>query len=262
MMKMMKTTLKPTLLVLAALFILPIAPSPSWAESGKPKYGPQITPLSHSYEYFQKQPQSSFWSWIPYYIPQRDGRSCSLASVTMLLNSARSQMKLTQTDPLVTQDDLFKRINSPIWNQGLGHLGRGVNLDQLGELVRLSLKSYKIPFDSVEVIHIDNDSEGTQNLVHQALLEMEKSKNTLILANFLMSIYTEDAEVGHISPVGAYDSEKKQVLILDSDRKWYEPYWVSEKTFLKGMATEDSDSKKKRGFVRVRLSESPQKSTR
>ena len=68
-----------------------------------------------------------------------------------------------------------------------------------------------------------------------------------------MNVYTGDAEAGHISPVGAYDPSTQRVLILDSDRKWYEPYWVSEKTFLRGISTRDSESKQNRGLVVVRL---------
>lgn len=249
---MIKNPLQSLFVFLATFFMIQTGPY-SWADSLKPKYGPQATPLSASHEYFQEQGLSSFWSWIPYYIPQRDGKSCSLASVTMLLNAARSQIKLTQEEPLVTQDDLLKKVNSPIWNQGLSQLGRGIQLDQLAELVRISLKTYGIPFHSVEVLHIKDSSEAMKKKVHEALQMTEKSNQVLMLANFLMKVYTDDAEVGHISPVGAYDSKRKRVLILDSDRRWYEPYWVSEETFLKGMATQDSESKQNRGYVFVKL---------
>jgi Phytochelatin synthase len=251
---MMKIKLHPVVLSLS-FFLLSLQSALSQADSIKPKYGPEATPLSSSHEYFQENSQSQFWSWIPYYVPQRDGRSCSLASITMLINSSRSQWKLTQKDMLVTQDELFKKVNSPIWNQGLGSLGRGVQLDQLGELVKLSLKAYGIAFRSVEVLHVADTSESSEERIHEALLEVEKSKKVLILANFLMSVYLDDAEVGHISPVGAYDSKRKKVLILESDRKWYEPYWVSEKAFLKGMATQDTDAQKNRGLVLVKLAD-------
>ena len=251
---MMKTPLQFLWIALTTFFMIQ-AGSYGWADSQKPKYGPQATPLSASHEYLQEQGLSSFWSWIPYYVPQRDGKSCSLASVAMLLNTARSQVKLTQDEPLVTQDDLLKKVNSPVWNQGLSKRGRGIQLDQLGELVQISLKAYGIPFSSVEVLHVEDSSEATKKKVHTALQMTEKSNQVLMLANFLMKVYTDDAEVGHISPVGAYDSKRKRVLILDSDRSWYEPYWVSEETFLKGMATRDSDSKQNRGFVLVKLTQ-------
>jgi hypothetical protein len=41
------------------------------------------------------------------------------------------------------------------------------------------------------------------------------------------------------------------VLILDPDRQWYEPYWISVDTLLAGMATKDSGGTAYRGLVRV-----------
>ena len=60
-----------------------------------------------------------------------------------------------------------------------------------------------------------------------------------LVANFLQSVYTGDAPVGHVSPVGAYDAKRARVLVFDVDRKWYEPYWVPEKAFVEGLATAD-----------------------
>jgi len=59
--------------------------------------------------------------------------------------------------------------------------------------------------------------------------------------------------VGHLSPVAGYDSKEKRVLIFDSDRQYYEPYWVSEEVFLKGMNTPDKGSDAFRGLLWIRL---------
>ncbi len=40
---------------------------------------------------------------------------------------------------------------------------------------------------------------------------------------------------------------------MDPDRKWYEPYWVSEQTFLSAMTTRDSESGHSRGYLFITL---------
>ena len=42
--------------------------------------------------------------------------------------------------------------------------------------------------------------------------------------------------------VGGYDEISKKVLILDPDRKWYEPYWAPEDTVFEAVADSRSDS--------------------
>ena len=66
-------------------------------------------------------------------------------------------------------------------------------------------------------------------------------------------ILTGDPEgsVGHIAPIGAYDAKKKRVLILDPDRKYYQPYWVPYEKLFDGINTTDSGNSKSRGLVIV-----------
>ncbi len=73
------------------------------------------------------------------------------------------------------------------------------------------------------------------------------------MVNFLQSELTGDPEgkVGHVAVVGAYDEKNSRVLILDPDREYYEPYWVSVDTLLKGMNTQDKDSNRNRGYIVV-----------
>jgi hypothetical protein len=55
--------------------------------------------------------------------------------------------------------------------------------------------------------------------------------------------------------VAAYDEVQRRVLVLDPDREWYEPYWISDEVALAGMATLDADSGQPRGYVHVALCE-------
>ena len=125
-------------------------------------------------------------------------------------------------------------------------------MDQLGVEVEKSFKAYGFNEAKVEVIHVDDLSPVTRDKVHNVLVENEKTAKDFIIANFIQGVYTGDADAGHIAPIAAFDTKTKRVLVLDPDRDWYEPYWVSEETFLKGMNTQDKNAGAKyRGLVWV-----------
>jgi hypothetical protein len=216
------------------------------------KYGSKAIPLSVSHSYFQKHTSPQFWTLIPYYVPQADESACSVASVAMIVNAARVGKKLSTEDQLVTQKELVQKVKNSAWKKS-GLMTAGVTLDQLGTLVEESLKSYGIIPKKIEVVHTENRSESTQKKLHEALLEMQNNPKEFMIANFLQGAYTSDGDYGHIAPIGAFDSELKRVLVLDPDRSWYEPYWISEETFLQGMASQDKQSDQSRGYVRITL---------
>jgi hypothetical protein len=236
--------MKILLLLLLAFSIAQAAP--------KPKYGPEAVTLSRSHEFFRKAPAPDFWALAPYYVGQRDDRSCSVASVTMVMNALRSKLPLTADDELITQDSLLKKVGSGDWwkDRGAG----GVTLDQLGKAIEQSLAGYELAGLEVEVVHADKTPEFRARL-HEALVANEKSDADFIILNFIQGAYTGDADVGHIAPLGAYDG--KRALVMDPDRKWYEPYWVSEETLLNGMATHDPQSGGNRGFAWIHPAGNP-----
>ncbi len=236
------------------LFVLAVfSANTGFAEAPKPKYGSNAILLSQSHEYLKHNAAPDYWVISPYYVPQQDGRSCSLASVTMIVNAARSGQKLTVDDELATQAGVLKRVNDEIWNKGLSDVGHGISLDQLKPLIEKSLKAYNVNDVAVTVVHTNDTSEKTKKALHQALVENEKSAKNFIIANFNQKVYTDDAEAGHIAPIAAYDAKTKRVLIMDPDRLWYEPYWVSEDVFLNGMATHDKTSDQFRGYVTISI---------
>lgn len=230
----------------------------------KPKYGPEAERIALAHEYFRTHAAPTFWTMIPYYLPQSTDHSCSLASVTMVVNAARAFENLTADDELATEAGMLKKIKDPAWKTALDG-GHGVTLDELGKFAEEALGAYGVALKKVAVIHApegnghDGDAQAALTFdkqVHEWLVLLEKSKpsdRTFIIANFIQGVYTGDAPAGHIAPVGAYDAAKKRVLILDPDRQWYEPYWVSEKTFIRGMSTRDPQSSKTRGMVWIQL---------
>jgi hypothetical protein len=238
------------------ILLLPIsvfAADPAPASPPKPKYGSMATLLSQSHEFIQKHEAPDYWVLSPYYLPQQDDKSCSVASVAMVMNAARSGKKLTADDELVTQSGLLKKVGDKKWLDAVGANGTGVSLDELGTLIEKSLKSYGFEKAIVKVIHTEDQSADSKKKLHEDLLENEKSNKNFIILNFIQGAYTGDADVGHIAPIAAYDAAKGRALVFDPDRQWYEPYWVSEETLLSGMATKDKTSSHFRGYVKVKI---------
>lgn len=225
-------------------------PSGTPAASALPKYAAFDTPLSRDHAYFSRAPAPDFWSLTPYYVGQQDDVSCSLATLTMLVNAARRVRPLPSDEPLVTQPKLRARVASPIWEHGLAPGGPGVTLDQLGQLTTQSLRAFGASA-RVEVTHVPEASPAALEQLRAALRANEASDSDWLLLDFWAESYVGTGAYGHIAPVAAYDSETRRVLVLDPDREWYEPYWLPDEIALQGMATVDADAGKPRGYVHV-----------
>ena len=231
------------------LLSLALASSPSFAAN---KYGPQAARLHDDHAYILHQEAADYWALSPYYIAQQDPGACIIASFTMTLNALRANDKLTASDALITQSTLLKTmVKEPAAKRFYVDHGKTVILSEMvglfqkaaNELIHKNLKA--------EGIVVENDDQPTRDKVEKILIENEKSARTFVIANFLQSEYTGDPEgkVGHAAPVAGYDAAQKRVLILDPDREYYEPYWVSLNTFVKGLATLDKDAGKNRGIL-------------
>jgi len=227
------------------------ASSPAPPARGVPKYPATTVPLSRDSAYLRRGATSDFWALSPYYVGQQDDVSCSLASLTMLANAARRHEALGSEQPLFTQPLLRKQVNSPVWERGLAPDGEGVTLDQLALLATESLHAAGITPARVEVTHVPEPSAEALARLRQTLSANEASGDDWLLLNFHAAAYVGVGDYGHIAPVGAYDADARRVLVMDPDRSWYEPYWVSDEAALRGMATRDSVTGESRGYLYV-----------
>lgn len=229
-----------------------VAASPAPAE-GRPKYGRVAVPLSRDSDYFRRAAAVDFWTLTPYYVPQHNDRACSLASLSMLVNAARTTLPLGQDDPLVTQPLLETKVGSSLWSKALAPGGEGVTLAQLAALASQSLDAFQLRPQRLEVTHVREASPDALAKLRQRLIANEASRDDWMLLNFFVAEYTGVGDYGHIAPVGAYDAEHRRVLVMDPDRAWYEPYWIPDEVALRGMATLDSASGDYRGYVYVSM---------
>lgn len=236
-----------------ALFAISARAVPGQDGPDRPKYGPKATRLYEAREYIQKSPAPDFWALMPYYRGQETNAGCSVPAVSMLLNALKVRESRSANEPLVTPQNLLETIADPEYAKAVTDGGKGISLEELGEVVRKCLTAYGLEGHHVEAVHIEETSAAELTKLQKRLKRNEESDRDFLIANFLQSAFTGDPEgnVGHFAPVAAYDARTRRVLIFDSDRDWYEPYWVSDQTLLEGMATKDPTANRSRGYLWV-----------
>ncbi|MEN9722332.1 MAG: hypothetical protein RJB38_318 [Pseudomonadota bacterium] len=217
-----------------------------------PKYGTGTFRLYNHHDYLRKNLAPDFWALIPHYAQQKTGSACSIASATMILNGIRAPEDLTSSIDLYTQDNVLERTGSAPWKKATANRGGGTTLQELRAYFSQALTKLKLDDWQVDAIHAENTPEFAKRL-RALLIENEQSDRNFLIVNYLQGKLTGDPEglVGHLAPIAAYNSKKQEVLILDPDRQYYEPYWVSETALLQAASTRDSTSDKNRGFLWV-----------
>jgi hypothetical protein len=251
------------------MFFAAMFPSLAMAQSqpaqsqpaSRPKYGPAGAPravtlaLDHTYLQNPAHPAPDYWALAGYYVPQAGAAACSAASIAMVLNAARSTLPKNADTPLVTQAALVEGVKVECWAERLSAAGcqghHGTPLDVLARIVRAAFVQNGFPHVSVRVVHVADRSPDVLRALVADLRANERTARDFILANFDQKAFTDDTSAGHIAPLAAFDAEHVRVLIMDPDREWYEPYWVSVDTLLAGLATRDSETGEARGYLIV-----------
>lgn len=72
--------------------------------------------------------------------------------------------------------------------------------------------------------------------------------DTVFIANFSRQTLKQSGD-GHYSPIAGYHKEKDLVLILDTARFKYPPYWISLSVLFDAMNTRGTDTGKIRGYI-------------
>lgn len=247
------------------IFFAVIISALSLSAWGGPKYGPNAVPLSKNSNktYFLKKKAADFWALMPYYVHQENDSACSAAALITVLNGLKKDSPLTDQDELVSHktltekltDDKYKAAVSGDAAQALAAGGAlGVSVERLAEVLKTALAKLKVNAQ-VELVSIDQkNKDQSRKRFHELLLKNENADGDFILLNYTQGVLTGDSEGmrGHIAAVGGYDERRKLVLILDPDRKWYEPYWSPEDKVFEAVADSRSD-RKAPGYVYVTL---------
>jgi hypothetical protein len=96
------------------------------------------------------------------------------------------------------------------------------------------LRAYQVPA-TLQVWRPSDGSAATLEQLRELLAENEQSSADVIVGVFDQGVLTGDVNIGHVSPIAAYDQRNKRVLVMDVDREWYVPYWVSDELLLEAM---------------------------
>ena len=119
---------------------------------------------------------------------------------------------------------------------------KGMTLDQFGGIAAVwGLK--------VEVHHAADSSLDEFRQIASASLATD---DQYVVVNYLRSAIGQQ-ELGHISPLAAYDADTDRFLLLDVARYKYPPVWISAAELFAAMNTTDADNESRtRGYVIVR----------
>lgn len=185
-----------------------------------------------------------------HHVTQETDASCSLASITILVNTA---LELQGREPF-TQGEVLQHVDSTTWSAGIANGGNGASLKELGQYLVETLVCLEIPYSSVTVFHYSEDTEEARKLFRDNFSDT----TTMVIANFdICEVLPVDDHIGHFSPVATY--ENGQFLVLDVakdlvDIGWQNgPHWVDEDKLFKGMHTHNTENTDWRGYVVLEL---------
>ena len=234
-----------TLLVLAFVSLT----VPAGAEQFKytPVGGALAVPLSTDNSFFRNpaNPAYDYWNLAPFYVPQRSEAGCSAAAAAMAFNALlNSRRQRGDEENNITEEELAGKAFSVKWKALISEAGlegrHGLTLAQLAAAVKEGLAAYGARGAAVNSVEVSSQTAAALENFRKALAGNERDPRDIMLIHFAQDALTgaPGGPYAHISPVGAYDERTHRVLIMDVDRKWYEPYWAVDTQVFKAMAVQ------------------------
>ena len=224
-------------------------------ERAPTKYGSRAVRMHTDHSFFMKQPAPDFWALLPYYVSQQTDADCSVSCATMTLNALRAPRELRTDEELVTSELLFAKLGDQgqRWKKGVAAGGVGTSLEDFAQDLRLALPLFDLSQHQVDPVRFEKVTPESRSQLIKLLTANEVQADDVVIANVLQSELTGDPEgaVGHLLPIAAFDATTARVLLLDPDRRWYEPYWVTVDTLLTALVTTDPQTHKNRGLLHI-----------
>jgi len=213
-----------------------------------------LSPLSRDHAYIRNNPAPAYWALSPYLVHQHTDASCSLATATMLLNGARALDGTARLGDFIGERSLLDRLADDHWRREITPPdGNGLSTEELTEKLGGCLSLYNLSGWTVVPHLVSAADRGTADAFRAELEAMERDGDRLIGANYhLATTYGDDWDIGHFSPIGAYDAGSDRVLLLDVWKEDYEPSWLPLERLLAGMAIPSVRTGALRGTVTLR----------
>ncbi len=173
----------------------------------------------------------------------------------MLLNAVRGREGHLRNGGPVSETSLLDRLADEAWRASVAADGNGLSLTEFADAMRRALSAYDCAGTWRIAITPVTDAEVAIPALRGALTEMEAGA-AFLAANFHLDLfYGDGVDVGHFSPVGAYDAARDRVLMLDVYKKDYEPVWAPLPRLANAMATLSRKTGEPRGYAVVRRKE-------
>ena len=215
----------------------------------------ELIPLREDYAYLRGAPTSAYWSIAPHLIQQSTDSSCSLATAVMLINAVRGRDGRLRIGEPASEASLLDRLNDTTWRAEVAQGGKGLGLTEFAAAMERALAAYGCAEAWTIAIQPVTDAEAAISGLRGALMAME-SAGGFIAVNFHLDLfYGDGVDVGHFSPLGAYDAARDLVLMLDVYKKDYEPMWAPLPRLAKAMATLSRKTGEPRGYAVVKRQE-------
>jgi hypothetical protein len=216
-----------------------------------PKLG-LFSPLATDNAYVRQSPAPNFWALMPHQLHQHTDSSCSLASAVVVLNAARGLAGQNRISGLVSEKSLLDLFDHTDWRAGIAPEGGGRKLLELADHLEEALAHYGLTGWRVERRIVATADEPALTTLRADLAVMESDAGVFPIANFhLNDFYSDGYDIGHFSPLAAYDAASDRVLVLDVYKASYEPAWAPVPHLLKAMAHRCEDGQL-RGYLVVR----------
>ena len=217
----------------------------------------RLSPLARDNDYVRRAPAPNFWALMPHQLHQFTTSSCSLASAVMVLNAARGLMGQNRTSQLVSEERLLEKFSHTDWPAGAATNGGGRKLLRLAEHLDEAFGFYDLKGWEVSRYPIAAADTATGETLRSHLAAMEAIPGYFPIANFHLDLYYGDgSDIGHFSPLAAYDAATDRVLVLDVYKADYEPAWAPVDHLLNAMARPCEDGQL-RGYLVVKRRQAP-----
>lgn len=217
------------------------------------RHTPELIPLRADHAYLRGAPESVYWQVAPHLIQQATDSSCSLATAVMLLNTVRGCEGHLRSAGPVSEASLLDQLGDEAWRAAVARDGNGLSLTEFALCMERALACFECDgMWRVEIVPV-TDVEAAIGDLRAALTEMERSGAGFAAANFHLDLfYGDGVDIGHFSPIGAYDAARDLVLMLDVYKKDYEPVWAPLPRLARAMATLSRKTGEPRGYALVK----------
>lgn len=191
----------------------------------------------------------SFFPLSEQFVTQSEPSFCALTSLAMVMNALNH-------DPKKTWKGVWRWITEETlqceFPDSCGHsldkvIKGGMDFREFKGLARchnVSIKSYGIREDSDQITTLE---EFRQQVSDNSCSSRAES---FLICNFSRKHLDQTGD-GHFSPIGGYNKELDLVLIMDTARFKYPPFWVGMERLWESMKVIDKMSGEPRGYFVV-----------